>query len=240
MGIRKFVHFLCEAETQNHKDPKTNIMCYFVDLLYNYKLINAELKTLLEIASTKSPEKSVISNYSTIFGEPKLNPSLNNYKPIEIEQLEIKLNSLQKPKCLCGENEKFETFDKTKSFIDEINNSQGKPPLSSLDERLVSVYSGELSESMHATKISDHSEYKILINEKKESDNFRSHSYYKLDHSVSEKSKNGFSGFDAKKMQLSMVNDGSRTLNFNKAEMTFKPPLSTEKKNNAKCLIFKT
>lgn len=237
MGIRKFVHFLCEADSQSKKESK-NIMGYFASLLHAERLISWELKMVLEKAMTKSPDKSVISNYSTILAEQKSRPSVHNFKSTEFEKPEIDIIDPPKNNKCLKEDDRGETFDKTLGS-DEISCSQNiQPPLSSYEERLVSEYSGELTESFHDNKkVTEHSEYKILINEhESECKEFRSHSFFKLDHSVSEKDKNVYNKYLEKKMHISMVDEGKKNTVSNGST----PQQEREKKLNTRYLIFKT
>ena len=237
MGIRKFVHFLCEAEAQSKKESKSIMGC-FASLLHVERLISWELKSLLEKAMTKSSDKSVISNYSSILAEQKSRTSVHNFKSTEFEKPEINIIDPPKNNKCPKEDDRGETFDKTLGS-DEIACSQNlQAPLSSYEEKLVSEYSGELSESFHDNKkVTEHSEYKILINEhESECKEFRSQSFFKLDHSVSEKDKNVYDKYLEKKMHISMVDEGKK----NAVSNSSTPHKEREKKLHSRYLIFKT
>ena len=203
MGVRKFVHFLCEAESQMKQGMKENIkniMHFFTALLHHENLINIELKSLLDMSVSKlrDPKDTDISNYSLMNDYKQRNSSF--YKSIESDRTENGLNECiikKQDNLMLNDNEKNEQMNKSNSMK---TSNLGLP--SSLGEKILSEYSGELSESMHEKKGIEHSEYKILIND--DFKEFRSCLNFKVDHSVSEKQQDGF-GLHVKFMNISLA-----------------------------------
>lgn len=174
-------------------------MIVFTNILYNENLISSELRSTLakpieQMQSRKSKSDSFRGHSFVIKKSTNLVHYKNNSDFSQNEGQEILKN--YRPS-----NEKNETYDKSSEDLrNSPNNNKGLQVPSSINEKMLSEYSGELSESFHDNKkIMKYSEYKILINEtiltNKES---KSYSIIKYEHSLSEKNQFGF-GLTAKK-----------------------------------------
>ena len=220
MGIRKFVHYLCEAESQMKLDLESKIMVYFTHLLNKENLINNELKSLLDMSVNKHyPEKKdnnlEMSKTNSLLDQKHKYSTTHYSKCIERHQLEINMNDEitknNAVKILSLSDQKYETLDE--SMENEIknnnNNCHNFPMPSTFNDKILSEYSGNLSESFHDKKINEHNEYKILISDVPKE--YRSYSNIKIDHSNSEKPKDGF-GLNETHMNVSVAAEDNKYL----------------------------
>lgn len=179
IGLRKFLHFLCEAEIQM-KEQQINIMICFTNILYEEKLINSELRSTLEKPLDQNFRSSLCPDrkYSSFV---KKSPQFLHYKNGQIDNYE----NISFAKREGNENERNETFDR--SIIDMKNSPKNNLlQIPASYEKLMSDYSGEISVSFQGKKTISKEEKILNLDEETQCKEFKSEEFIKIDHALSE------------------------------------------------------